>query len=201
MENLNKRSMFRATFERSFRGRFLNSLCFFKKFFTACIHEWQSDIINNWNIMNTFDKQEDFKTNVLNYFSFIIFRLSFIILILQCTYHNFDHTVSCDNTSRHLNPIRVQIKKMTITLLCFSNPLEMIATPQQNLGNAFLTNNPEHSTDAIQRLRLHDIDKNSQNIVKVSTSVKIDHAEWCKELELQNLSFTAQLSFFKNSEL
>ena len=43
----------------------------------------------------------------LNYFSILILALTFSIPKLECTYHTSDHAVSCDNTSRHLNPIKV----------------------------------------------------------------------------------------------
>ena len=73
--------------------------------------------------MNILDKQPWESFELL---SILILALTLSILELECTSHISDHVNSCDNISRHLNPIKKQIwKEMTITFWCFNNFLEM----------------------------------------------------------------------------
>ena len=90
--------------------------------------------------MKTPDKQI---WTILKYTSILILALIFIFLHLERTYHTSDHAGSCDNISRHLNPITLQIcNKMTITFWCFNNVFEMASTPQQRFENVLVTNIP-----------------------------------------------------------
>ena len=89
----------------------------------------------------------------------------------------------CIVTTYHANPIQYYCKsniKMTTNFWCFNNLLEMVATPQQCLGNASVTNIPKPSKDKLQRFFTTTIapeGKNSKTIVNVPTGVEIDHTQ------------------------